>query len=141
MLGVSPSVIESYGAVSAECAAAMASGARSLMSTTHALATTGVAGPGLPGRPPGRARVGGVCRPRRRGDATAGARGGSRCRPVGELSRRAVGARWHAPQGRFGPRVALAPRVPTHPLRRTSAWCSFVGFSATCSAASGCNAA
>ncbi len=45
VLGVSPAIIEAYGAVSAECAAAMASGARSLLSTTHALATTGVAGP------------------------------------------------------------------------------------------------
>lgn len=45
VLGVSPSVIESYGAVSAECAAEMASGVRSLLSTTYALATTGVAGP------------------------------------------------------------------------------------------------
>lgn len=45
VLGVPPSVIESYGAVSAECAASMATGARSLFSATHALATTGVAGP------------------------------------------------------------------------------------------------
>ena len=45
VLGVSPSIIEEYGAVSAECASAMASGARSLLSATYALATTGVAGP------------------------------------------------------------------------------------------------
>ncbi|MEO5663137.1 MAG: CinA family protein [Nocardioides sp.] len=45
VLGVSPSIIEEYGAVSAECASAMALGARSLLSSTYALATTGVAGP------------------------------------------------------------------------------------------------
>lgn len=45
VLGVSPTIIEEYGAVSAECATAMASGARSLLSATYALATTGVAGP------------------------------------------------------------------------------------------------
>ena len=45
VLGVSASIIEEYGAVSAECAAAMASGARTLLGSTYALATTGVAGP------------------------------------------------------------------------------------------------
>lgn len=45
VLAVSPSIIESYGAVSAECASAMALGVRSLLSATYALATTGVAGP------------------------------------------------------------------------------------------------
>ena len=45
VLGVSPTIIEEHGAVSAECAVAMASGARSLLGATYALATTGVAGP------------------------------------------------------------------------------------------------
>lgn len=45
VLGVSPSIIESYGAVSAQCAEAMALGARALLGSTYALATTGVAGP------------------------------------------------------------------------------------------------
>lgn len=45
VLGVSPSIIEEYGAVSAECAAAMASGVRGLLDTTYSLAATGVAGP------------------------------------------------------------------------------------------------
>ncbi len=47
VLGVSASIIEEYGAVSAECAEAMASGARTLLGATYALATTGVAGPDL----------------------------------------------------------------------------------------------
>ena len=45
VLGVAPAIIEEYGAVSAECAAAMASGVRALVGATYALATTGVAGP------------------------------------------------------------------------------------------------
>lgn len=45
VLGVSPTIIEEYGAVSAECAAAMATGARTVLGATYALATTGVAGP------------------------------------------------------------------------------------------------
>lgn len=45
LLGVSESTIEQHGVVSAECAAAMASGARALLGATYALATTGVAGP------------------------------------------------------------------------------------------------
>lgn len=45
VLGVAASLVESYGAVSAECAAAMATGAREVLGSTYALATTGVAGP------------------------------------------------------------------------------------------------
>jgi nicotinamide-nucleotide amidase len=45
VLGVAPAIIEEYGAVSAECAGAMATGARTLLGATYALATTGVAGP------------------------------------------------------------------------------------------------
>ncbi|HXH78797.1 CinA family protein [Nocardioides sp.] len=45
LLGVSESIIDQHGVVSAECAAAMASGARTLLGATYALATTGVAGP------------------------------------------------------------------------------------------------
>lgn len=45
VLGVAPTIIEEYGAVSAECAEAMALGACALLGATYALATTGVAGP------------------------------------------------------------------------------------------------
>ncbi|PUA79173.1 CinA family protein [Nocardioides currus] len=45
VLGVPAEVVEAYGAVSAECAAAMATGARELLGATYGLATTGVAGP------------------------------------------------------------------------------------------------
>lgn len=46
ILGVSPDILARYGAVSGECAAAMASGARSLFRADIALSVTGVAGPG-----------------------------------------------------------------------------------------------
>ncbi len=46
LLGVPAEVIASYGVVSEECATAMAVGVRDLVGATHALATTGVAGPG-----------------------------------------------------------------------------------------------
>jgi nicotinamide-nucleotide amidase len=45
-LGVDPDVISSKGAVSEEVAKAMAQGIRAKLSTTWALATTGIAGPG-----------------------------------------------------------------------------------------------
>ena len=45
LLGVPVSVIETVGVVSAECAAAMAAGARERSGSTYGLATTGVAGP------------------------------------------------------------------------------------------------
>lgn len=54
VLGVDASIIEAYGAVSAECASEMAAGARALLGSTYALATTGVAGPeSQEGHPPG----------------------------------------------------------------------------------------
>ena len=46
LLGVSESVLNSVGAVSAETAAAMASGVQQRFGTQVALATTGIAGPG-----------------------------------------------------------------------------------------------
>jgi nicotinamide-nucleotide amidase len=46
MLGVPAELIESHGAVSAECAEAMASGARQLSGADHAVSVTGIAGPG-----------------------------------------------------------------------------------------------
>lgn len=59
ILGVSPAIIEEYGVVSAECAEAMASGARALTGASYALSTTGVAGPDRQeGHPPGTAFVG-----------------------------------------------------------------------------------
>ncbi len=46
LAGVEPSLIESHGAVSREVALAMAEGGRRLTHATHALAITGIAGPG-----------------------------------------------------------------------------------------------
>lgn len=59
VLDVPDTVIEEYGVVSAECARAMASGARALTGATYALSTTGVAGPDRQeGKPPGTVFVG-----------------------------------------------------------------------------------
>lgn len=46
VLGVDPAIIAAHGAVSAECAEAMASGARERLGADWALSVTGVAGPG-----------------------------------------------------------------------------------------------
>jgi nicotinamide-nucleotide amidase len=46
LLGVSAEVISTHGVVSAECARAMAEGARIVTEATYAVSTTGVAGPG-----------------------------------------------------------------------------------------------
>jgi nicotinamide-nucleotide amidase len=46
VLGVPRALLETRGAVSAECAAAMAEGARRLFGATLAVSTTGIAGPG-----------------------------------------------------------------------------------------------
>jgi nicotinamide-nucleotide amidase len=58
VLGVPPLVLESHGAVSEACAAAMASGARRVLGADVAVAVTGIAGPagGTPEKP-----VGTVC--------------------------------------------------------------------------------
>jgi len=45
-LGVDPAIIETHGAVSAECAEAMAIGVRERSKTDHAISVTGIAGPG-----------------------------------------------------------------------------------------------
>jgi nicotinamide-nucleotide amidase len=45
LLGVPAEVVERHGVVSAQCAGAMASGARDRFAATYAVATTGVAGP------------------------------------------------------------------------------------------------
>jgi len=59
LLGVPVSVIETVGVVSAECAAAMAVGARKRSGATYGLATTGVAGPEeQEGKPVGTVYVG-----------------------------------------------------------------------------------
>ncbi|CAA9394861.1 MAG: hypothetical protein AVDCRST_MAG60-1764 [uncultured Nocardioides sp.] len=61
LLDVPGSIIDEHGVVSAECAAAMASGARALLGSTFALATTGVAGPDQQeGRPVGHVWVAGA---------------------------------------------------------------------------------
>ena len=46
VLGVPGDVLETKGAVSPECAAAMAAGARRLLKTDFAVSVTGIAGPG-----------------------------------------------------------------------------------------------
>ncbi len=46
ILGVSPEILERYGAVSPWTAGAMASGVRKLLKTDFAVAVTGLAGPG-----------------------------------------------------------------------------------------------
>ncbi len=46
VLGVSPEIIERHGAVSSECVAAMAEGARKLTGSDFSVATSGIAGPG-----------------------------------------------------------------------------------------------
>ena len=55
LLGVPATVLEDAGAVSEECALAMARGARRALGADLALATTGIAGPGgaEPGKPVG----------------------------------------------------------------------------------------
>jgi nicotinamide-nucleotide amidase len=45
ILGVPEEILQQHGAVSEECAKAMAAGVRRLSNTTHGLATTGIAGP------------------------------------------------------------------------------------------------
>ncbi len=63
LLGVPSSVIRDHGVVSAECALAMADGARKAAGSTYAVSTTGVAGPGpQDGVPAGRVYVA-VCGP------------------------------------------------------------------------------
>jgi PncC family amidohydrolase len=59
LLGVSSDIFSQHGAVSSETALAMASGARKLLQTDLALATTGIAGPsgGTPDKPVGRVYV------------------------------------------------------------------------------------
>ena len=46
VLGVPADILETKGAVSSECAAAMAAGARRLLKTDFAVSVTGIAGPG-----------------------------------------------------------------------------------------------
>lgn len=62
LLGVSPDIIEKHGAVSAECAAKMVSGALKNSNATIALSITGIAGPtgGTPEKPVGLVYIG-VC--------------------------------------------------------------------------------
>lgn len=58
VLGVDTNIIETYGVVSEECAAAMAEGCRRVIGCDFAVSTTGIAGPtgAEPGKP-----VGTVC--------------------------------------------------------------------------------
>ena len=59
LLGVPAAVLAEHGAVSAECAAAMADGVRALLGSTYALALTGVAGPAeQEGKPVGTVHAG-----------------------------------------------------------------------------------
>src|ERR1700733_10782870 len=56
VLGVDVGLLKRHGPVYAPVAAAMADGVRTRLGATIGVATTGVAGPGPPGRPPRRAR-------------------------------------------------------------------------------------
>jgi len=60
VLGVPTDILEHCGAVSAECAEAMAAGARALLKADAAVSTTGIAGPdgGTPQKPVGLVYVG-----------------------------------------------------------------------------------
>ncbi len=55
VLGVEKEVLDTYGAVSQECAEQMAAGSRKVLGTDYAIATTGIAGPdgGTPDKPAG----------------------------------------------------------------------------------------
>lgn len=59
-LGVSGEIIEAHGAVSSECAEAMAGGMRAYAATDHAISVTGIAGPdgGTPEKPVGTVFIG-----------------------------------------------------------------------------------
>lgn len=60
VLGVDPRIIASHGAVSSECVAAMAEGARRITGSDYAVSTSGIAGPGggTPDKPVGTVWVG-----------------------------------------------------------------------------------
>lgn len=59
LLGVPESLVETYGVISDECAAAMATGVRERLGATYGLSLTGVAGPDeQEGKPPGTVHVG-----------------------------------------------------------------------------------
>jgi len=77
VLGVPQEVLDSVGAVSAECAQAMAQGVRDLLKAEVAVSVTGVAGPdgGTPAKPVGLVYF---------GVATAGAVCSERCRFSGD---------------------------------------------------------
>jgi PncC family amidohydrolase len=84
VLGVPRTILETRGAVSPECAAAMAEGARRLFGATLAVSTTGIAGPGggTPRKPVGLVYL-----------ALAGADGGGRAGAVDAGRRSRGGAR------------------------------------------------
>lgn len=72
LLGVSPQMIESHGAVSRECAQTMAAGALSRAPVDLAVSVTGIAGPGgeVAGKPVGLVHFGAASRSGQRLDET-----------------------------------------------------------------------
>jgi nicotinamide-nucleotide amidase len=70
VLGVDPEIIAKFGAVSQECAEAMAKGVAKLMDTDYSIATTGIAGPdgGSAEKPVGTCWIAAVHRSRTTGE-------------------------------------------------------------------------
>ncbi len=118
LLGVPDPLLARHGVVSPECARAMAEGARRLLGASHALATTGVAGPDLQeGQPAGTVFVG-VAGPAGTSVARPRAGRGPGTDPGADLRRGSRRARWDSARGRTGPPVALGELTTNLGVRR-----------------------